>query len=114
MLGFSFQVVEIPMSFRHLSLLAAAALAGGLLSACNEQALPQAPGVGASMAPVIAVVDVDAVAHALGRDVSMREQLTSASEELSSEVRGLAQELKHEFRPIASKPCNTMINRITN
>ena len=85
------------MSFRHLSLLAAAALAGGLLSACNEQALPQAPGVGASMAPVIAVVDVDAVAHALGRDVSMREQLTSASEELSSEVRGLAQELKDNF-----------------
>ena len=85
------------MSIRHLSLLAVVSLGAALLSACNEQALPQAPGAGAGMAPTVALVDVDAVARALGRDVAMREQLQSAGAELNTEVRDLAQELKDSF-----------------
>ena len=99
------------MSIRHLALLAVVALVGGGLSACNEQALPQAPGASSTASAPVVIVDVDAVARALGRDVerqalaldffgrdvAMREQLQSTGEELAGQLRALAQDLKGQF-----------------
>lgn len=85
------------MSVTRLFLSGIVLAGAGALFGCNEQSLPQAPNRGAAPGPAVAVVDVEAVARALGRDVVIREQLETAGKELNQQLRDMAQELKDQF-----------------
>lgn len=71
------------------------AAAGLLLAACNPLSSMQHSA--AKKAPEIAVVDMDAVAKALGRDVDMRNKMESENKKLLQQVRDLAQKLKGQL-----------------
>ena len=75
------------------------ALAMTLLSGCNQQqGMPQAPVVAAPPPPAVAVIDVDSVARALGRDTVMRQQIEQAAQNLTREMEGLAAELREQLQ----------------
>ena len=74
---------------------AIATVAGGLaITGCE---LPKPPPAATTSPHGTAVIDLDAIAKALGRDITLRDQLTSASEKLNTKVTELASGLRNKL-----------------